>query len=127
MLVFLNIFFFVVHTAYTAFNLTGWIWHSTRRWHLFSLLLTLASWFGLGIWYGWGYCPCTDWHWEVRAELGYHDSANNYIEFLWETFTGIPIATNQMEVLLVVAMAVLTVLSLALNIRDVRKHRRSRA
>ncbi len=121
MLAFLNIVFFVVHTAFTVFNLVGWIWRSTRKWHLLTLALTLLSWFGLGIWYGWGYCPCTDWHWEVRAKLGYRDTANNYIEFLVESLTGIAIAADHMEWILVGAMAVLTVLSVVLNIRDYRR------
>jgi len=39
--------------------------------HRASLLLTAFSWFVLGIWYGWGYCVCTDWHYMVlRDELG---------------------------------------------------------
>lgn len=127
MLPLLNIIFFVLHTAFTLFNLFGWLWPGTRKWHLLTLGITYASWFGLGIWYGWGYCPCTDWHWAVRAKLGYHDSANNYIEFLLETLTGLSIATHHMETWLVAAMVILTLLSVVFNIRDVRKRSRSRA
>jgi len=42
----------------------------TRKANLILLLLTGLSWFGLGIFYGWGYCPLTDWHWKVLRELG---------------------------------------------------------
>lgn len=120
MLEFLNVAFFVFHTAFTLFNLVGWIWRKTRPWHLTTLLLTAASWFGLGIWHGWGYCPCTDWHWEVRAKLGYHDVANNYIEFLIEKLTGLSIHTQHMETILIVGLMVLLVLSVWLNWRDRR-------
>ena len=84
----LNIFFFVFHTAFTLFNITGWAFRSARRWHLITMLLTSASWFILGIWYGWGYCVCTDWHWQVREALGYHDRSNSYIHFLLLKLTG---------------------------------------
>lgn len=52
------------------------------------MLLTAFSWFVLGIWYGWGYCFCTDWHWDVREALGYHDRSNSYIHFLLLKLTG---------------------------------------
>ena len=86
---FLNIFFFVFHTLLMLFNCFGWAWKKTRRWNLFTLLLTAASWFILGIWYGWGYCFCTDWHWDVREKMGLHDQSASYVHFLLLKLTGI--------------------------------------
>jgi hypothetical protein len=77
----LNLGFFVFHTLWIAFNCVGWVWRRTRRWQFLTLTLTTLSWFGLGIWYGWGYCPCTDWHWQVRARLGYDDPPS-YVQLL---------------------------------------------
>ncbi len=85
---FLDLFFIFFHTAFTLFNLFGWIWKRTRKWNLVTLLLTGFSWFILGIWYGFGYCPCTHWHWLVRLELGYTDMPNSYIKFLLDMLTG---------------------------------------
>ncbi len=85
---FLNIFFFVFHTVFTLFNCVGWASAKTRKLHLVTMLLTIFSWFVLGIWYGWGYCACTDWHWQVRDILGYQDRSNSYIHFLLLKFTG---------------------------------------
>jgi len=79
---FLNIFFFIFHTLFTLFNIIGWIFKKTRKLHLITLSLTAFSWFVLGAWYGWGYCFCTDWHWQVREKLGYFDHSNSYIHFL---------------------------------------------
>ena len=62
---FLDIFFIVFHTSLIFFNLFGWIWKYTRRANLVALLLTGGSWFILGLYYGIGYCPFTEWHWEV--------------------------------------------------------------
>jgi len=78
---FLNYFFFLFHTLFTLFNMFAWIPRRTRKWNLVTLLLTAFSWFVVGIWYGWGYCFCTDWHWAVREKLGYRDQENSYIHF----------------------------------------------
>src|SRR3954469_1950050 len=86
---FLNYFFFCFHTALIFFNTFGWIFRKTRRWNLLTLLLTAFSWFVLGIWYGWGDCFCTDWHWTVRQRLGYVDKSNSYVHFLLLKLTGI--------------------------------------
>jgi len=86
---FLDIFFFVFHTLLILFNLFGWMWKKTRKWALASQLATLAAWTLPAYWYGWGYCPCTDWHWRVREALGHDDQTGSYIAFLLETLTGI--------------------------------------
>ncbi|MBL7851660.1 MAG: DUF2784 domain-containing protein [Cyclobacteriaceae bacterium] len=88
MLVFLDIFFILFHTVFTVFNVVGWMFARTRKLHLITMTLTAFSWFVLGIWYGWGYCFCTDWHWQVREALGYHDHSTSYIHFLLLKLTG---------------------------------------
>ena len=88
MLRLLDIFFFAFHTSLIAFVLFGWAWRKTRRAHLIVSGLTLFSWVGLGIWYGFGYCPCTDWHWHVREQLGETNLPNSYIKYLLDAVTG---------------------------------------
>ncbi|HPF94086.1 MAG TPA: DUF2784 family protein, partial [Tenuifilaceae bacterium] len=61
----LDVFFVAFHTLLIAFNLFGWIWWRTRKANLITLLLTGLSWIGLGLFFGIGYCPLTDWHWQV--------------------------------------------------------------
>ena len=39
--------------------------------------------------YGWGYCPCTDWHWEIKRRLGEVDLPNSYIKYYADKLTGI--------------------------------------
>jgi len=70
---FLDKFFFVFHSLLILFNLSGWMWKKTRRLNLVLLLLTGFSWTILGIWYGFGFCPSTEWHWQVRMKLGLPD------------------------------------------------------
>ncbi len=81
MLSFLNILLTLAHLTLIGFNLTGWIWRKTRKAHLIVLGLTTASWFVLGIWYGWGYCPLTDWHWDVKEKLGKTNLPNSFIKY----------------------------------------------
>lgn len=78
----LDWFFLLFHTGIIFFNLFGWIWKKTRVANLILLLLTAFSWFVLGIWYGWCYCVCTDWHWQVLDKLGRTNVPNSYITYL---------------------------------------------
>jgi hypothetical protein len=75
-------FFVVLHTGLILFNLFGWLWPRLQKLHLFTISMTFASWLGLGIWYGWGYCPLTDWHWNILRQLGRKDLPNSYISYL---------------------------------------------
>lgn len=118
---FLNIFFFVFHSIFTLFNIVGWAFPKTRKLHLITMLLTAVSWFVLGIWYGWGYCVCTDWHWRVREALGYHDRSNSYIHFLLLKLTGKNFDPQLVEVMTLIIFLICFVLSISLNIVDKRK------
>lgn len=117
----LNIGFIVIHTAFILFNLFGWIWKATRRWNLATLSLTAFSWFGLGIWYGFGYCPCTHWHWQVRRHLGNTDMPNSYIKFLIHQLTGISLNAAMVDVGTAVFFFLAFVISLYVNFRDFKK------
>jgi hypothetical protein len=121
MLAALNLGFFVFHTALVLFNVFGWIHPMTRRWNLVTLLLTLAGWTVLGIWYGVGYCVCTDWHWEVRRAMGIEETASSYIVLLVRSLSGwdppVALAHNVALVVFVVALT----MSVTLNVRDHRR------
>ena len=119
----LDVAFFVFHTAWIGFNCVGWAWRLTRRWHLATVLVTLVSWFGLGAWYGWGYCPCTDWHWAIRERLGHQDPPS-YIQLLVSTLTGFDITLEVANASALVTLIVVTALTSVLNLRDRRRERR---
>ena len=120
----LNIGFFVFHTSWVIFNCVGWFWHRTRVWHLATIVLTGASWFGLGIRYGWGYCPFTDWHWQVRARLGYQDPPSS-MQLLIAQITGLDVSTALADAATLSVFVVVAVLSLVLNLRDLRRRTRN--
>lgn len=122
---FLNTFFFVFHTALTLFNMTGWIFPRTRKLHRVTLLATAFSWFVLGIWFGWGYCACTDWHWQVREAMGFNDRSNSYIHFLLLKLTGIDFDPVLVENATLAIFIGCVVAAVVVYIRDRRKKKRN--
>jgi len=115
---FLNIFFFVFHTVFTLFNIIGWAFRKTRRLHLVTMGLTAFSWFILGIWYGFGYCFCTHWHWDVREKLGYLDESQSYIHFLILKLTGFDFNPHLVDMVTLIIFFLSFALSIRLNIKD---------
>ena len=114
---FLDIFFTVFHTCVVLFNLFGWIWKKTRLLNLITLLLTAGSWLVLGFFYGFGYCPLTDWHFKVLDKLGYTDLPNSYLSFLFTRLTGLPIDQSLVDAVTLWGLIIALVISLYLNIR----------
>ena len=77
-----DIIFIVFHTFLIFFNLFGWIFKTLRIAFLVVLLLTGASWFILRIFYGIGFCPLTEWHWNILHKLGQYNLPDSYITYL---------------------------------------------
>ena len=88
MYIFLDWFFTFLHIAIIGFNLLGWIWPRTRKAHFICVMLTLFSWVVLGIWYGFGYCPITDWQWQVKEHLGETNLPNSFIKYYADKLSG---------------------------------------
>ncbi len=117
---FLNLFFFVFHSAFIAFVLAGWLWRPARKAHLAAIALTAFSWGVLGIWFGFGYCPCTDWHWRVRMALGYTDMPSSYIKFLVDAVTGWNTNARLVDAVTCIAFVLSAVASVCVNVMDYR-------
>jgi len=118
MYAFLDKFFFVIHTFIIVFVLFGWIWKKTRVANLTVILLTAFSWFILGIWYGFGYCFCTDWHYRVRIELGYSDMPYSYVKFLMDSLLGTDINAKLVDIFTLVFFLSALIVSIYVNFRD---------
>ena len=113
----LDVFFFGFHSVLILFNVFGWIMPRWRLMNLIALSLTAFSWFILGIWYGWGYCFCTDWHWQVREMLGYHDMSSSYIHFLLLKSTKLDLSVSLVDTGTVIVFFSAFVISIYLNFR----------
>ena len=112
---FFNYFFLIFHTILTLFNLLGWMWKKIRLANFITLMLTGISWFGLGIFYGIGYCPLTDWHWQVLEKLKHHDLPYSYIKYLIERLTNINVNANIAEISTAVAFFFAVIMSVYYN------------
>lgn len=118
MYAFLNKFFFIFHSTLMIFILFGWIWKKTRVANLIVILLTTFSWFILGIWYGFGFCPSTEWHWQVRMKLGYYDMPSSYTKFLVDHLTGMDISQKIIDIFAVLFLLLALFASVLINGRD---------
>jgi hypothetical protein len=123
MLELLDILFVVFHTSLIIFNLFGWILQKTRRLNLATLLLTGASWFILGIFYGIGYCPLTDWHYTILHKLGHTNLPYSYIKYLTERLLGLDLEPGFTDNATFTLWLVALLISLSLNSRHLIKKR----
>ena len=113
----LDIFFLVFHTSLIIFCIFGWIWKKTRLLNLICLLLTGASWLILGIFYGFGYCPLTDWHFNILQKLGYTDLPDSYLSFLFTRLTRLTIDQSLVDTVTLWGLIIALIISLYLNLR----------
>lgn len=121
---FANYFFFIFHITLIFFNLFGWISRKLRKWNLISLSVTAFSWFVLGIFYGFGYCFLTDWHWQVREKLGYSTASNSYIHFLLTELTGLSFDEALVDIFTAILFFAALALSIYVSVRDRRRAQR---
>ena len=110
--------FVVFHTALIVFNMLGWAWRRTRRLHLITISATLLSWFGLGVTYGWGYCPLTDWHWQIKRALGETALPASWIKYYLDRITGMNWSATVVDWLVVGSALGALALSAWLNLKD---------
>ncbi len=125
MYIFLDIFFTAFHSLLILFNLFGWIWRKTRKLNLITLGLTGFSWFGLGIFYGFGFCFCTEWHWQVRYSMGLYNMPNSYVKFLLDRLTGLDWNADLVNTATMVLFIAAVLCSVYVNIRDWKNRRKS--
>ncbi|MBX7259042.1 MAG: DUF2784 domain-containing protein [Candidatus Hydrogenedentes bacterium] len=118
---FLDAAFLLFHSALIVFVAFGWVWKRTRRIHLATVGVVGLSWFGLGLIYGLGFCPCTEWHWRVRERLGDTLLPNSYIKFLLDTLTGLDWNAAVVDGSTFCVFLIATLLSVLLNRRDMRE------
>jgi hypothetical protein len=115
----LDIFFLIFHTSLVLFNLFGWAWKKTRLANLITLSLTGASWFLLGLFYGGiGYCPLTDWHFQVLHKLGVSNLPLSYIKYLADRISGLDFDEHMVETATLAGFIFAVIMTILLNYRD---------
>jgi len=122
----LDIFFILFHSSLVLFNLFGWIYRKTRIWNLITLTLTGASWLLLGMIVGTlGYCPFTEWHFNILFNLGERNLPNSYIKYLTDRLTGLDVSELLVDKITLYSFLAALLISMFLNIRDLRNKRKT--
>ena len=70
--------------------------------------------------YGWGYCPLTDWHWQVKRALGETGLPASWVKYYLDRITGISWDTALVDALVIGSALAALLLSVVLNVRDRR-------
>jgi len=107
--------FTILHLSIVGFNLLGWIWPATRKAHFIVVLLTAGSWLILGIWYGLGYCPLTDWQWQLKESMGETNLPNSFIKYYADKISGTDISSTFIDYLTAISFALAAMLSVYFN------------
>lgn len=115
MLELLNILLTLTHLVIIGFNLLGWIWPQTRKLHFICILLTAFSWIVLGIWFGFGYCPITDWQWNIKEKLGEENLPDSFIKYFADKVTGKDFSSTLIDALTATLFVIAALLSVYLN------------
>lgn len=110
-----DLLFTLLHLTIIGFNLFGWIWKPIRKFHFGLILLTALSWFVLGIWFGIGYCPITDWQWQIKEKLGEHNLPNSFIKYYLDKISGTAINSSLINTLTALGFFVAATLSVYIN------------
>ena len=111
----LDYLFTLSHLVIVGFNLLGWIWPSTRKAHFVVVVVTASCWLLLGIWYGIGYCPLTDWQWQIKERLGETGLPNSFIKYMADKVSPIFVSSDTIDALTAGGFAVAAFLSVYLN------------
>ena len=123
MLSLLDVLLTILHFVIVLFNLFGWISEYTRRAHLISIILTAVSWFLLGIWFGIGYCPITEWQWQIKEKLGEVNLPDSFIKYYGDKITGSYLDPGFINTLTAVCFGLAAILSLYMNFFKSKKQK----
>jgi hypothetical protein len=76
---------------------------------------TAFSWFVLGIWFGWGYCPITQWQWNVKEKLGETNLPNSFIKYYADRVTGKNIDPSIVDAATLICFLLVIAITIYLN------------
>ncbi|HZY39461.1 MAG TPA: DUF2784 domain-containing protein [Mucilaginibacter sp.] len=111
----LDLFLTLLHFVIIGFNLLGWIWQPLRKVHLICVAITAGCWFIVGIWYGIGYCPITDWEWHVKTQLGETNLPNSFIKYYADKISGTSVSASLIDMSISVCFGAAMLLSVYFN------------
>ncbi|MFN0291437.1 DUF2784 domain-containing protein [Pedobacter helvus] len=118
---FVDYVFTLAHLLVIGVNLFAWIWPKARKFHLYIVAITLFCWLVLGIWYGFGYCPITDWQWQVKTKLGETHLPNSFVKYYLDKLAGRDIPDTTVDVITLVSFLVAIACAIKINFFNKKK------
>jgi len=104
-----------VHLSLMSICILGWMFEPTRILHLLVIIAVAVSWFGLGKFFGYGYCVLTDTQWRVKRRLGQEPYTDSYVKYVLDKVSGLDIDKKITDRLTLYTYVVAVVLSLTVN------------
>lgn len=99
-----NYGYHALHLAVIFLNIFGWVSKPTWVAQSAVLFFTLVSWLGFGFTHGFGYCFLTDWHWDVKRDLGHQNLPHSYTKWLYDFVFDADIAHQTIDVLTIAGL-----------------------
>ena len=106
----------IAHISVIIINLFFWIFEKTRKLHLIVMCTTLFAWFGIGYFYGFGYCFLTDWHWDVKYSLGETNIPPSYISYWVNNIFKLEIDERVIDIVTVVTFLTVATIATVKNV-----------
>lgn len=107
-----------LHLSVIAANLLGWIPRATRRAHRYLAAVTTICWLGIGWAVGSiGYCPLTDWHWQIKRALGQRVLPHSYIDYLLQS-VGLHFNPNSIDIAVGLTFGSVLLITMALAFKQ---------
>lgn len=108
----------LIHTVLVLFIISGWAFRRTRKIHLIVVGVTLFAWLVIGFVMGTiGYCPLTDWHWDVKRSLGEYDLPSSFIKYMVDRIFNINSGKLFVDAVTGLGMFMSVVLTITVNFR----------
>lgn len=108
----LNILFHILHLGLLAFVIIGLFFSRLIRFHFPVLVVIWFSWTVLGLYIGTiGYCPLTDWHWQVKRAMGEFGMPPSYIDYIIQQSTGTDVDNTTITLFTMAGMLIITIIS----------------
>ena len=115
----LNICFHLIHLSIIFFFLFGWLFEKTRLPHFILSILILLSWFGLGAFFGFGYCLVTDMQWKIKRRINQEPSTEFYVKYMIDKVTGLdtnPRFINRMTTYIYFGILIISIILLSMQL-----------
>lgn len=114
----INLLLHTLHLLVVILVLFGWLWEKTRLLNLYVILLSVVSWYFLGLWYGKGFCILTHWQHHLLVLLDLGEIEGTFVAYAVYSITSLRLSDAFLEPMSDVVIVLIFLISLHLNIRE---------